>query len=144
MPALQPTTEQISRFTKDDHDGPIVMVNLLKFRERAQYAPDDPEHGDDISGAEAYARYGRGVAELTSDPQIGVTTIYAGPAAGFLIGEGDWDMVILARYPSRAHMARMMRDPRYQAAHRHRAAGLLHQDLIETRPHLIETRPQES
>ena len=27
----------------------------------------------------------------------------------------------------------MMRDPRYQEAHRHREAGLKHQDLIETK-----------
>lgn len=134
MPALQPTTDQISRFTKDQHDGPIVMVNLLKFRERAEYKPEDPEYGDDISGAEAYQRYGADVSKLTEDPEIGITTIYSGKTAGFLIGEGDWDMVLLARYPSRAHMARMMRDPRYQSAHRHRVAGLLHQDLIETRP----------
>lgn len=134
MPALQPTTDQISRFVKDEHDGPIVMINLLKFRDKAAYQPGDPEHGDGASGEEAYARYGAALAPLTADPEIGVTPIYSAPAARFLIGEGDWDMVVLARYPSRAHMARMMRDERYQAAHRHRAAGLLHQDLIETRP----------
>ena len=134
MPALQPTTEQITAFTKDSHDGPIVMINLLKFREAAEYQPGDPEYGDEITGAEAYARYGAGVAELRGDPQIGIEFVYSGPAARFLIGEGDWDMVAVARYPSRAHMARMMRDERYQKAHRHRAAGLLHQDLIETRP----------
>lgn len=134
MPALQPTTEQITAFTKDGHDGPIVMINLLKFREKAVYQPDDPEYGDEISGAEAYARYGAGVAKLASDPEIGIEFVYSGPAARFLIGEGDWDMVAVARYPSRVHMARMMRDERYQKAHRHRAAGLLHQDLIETRP----------
>ncbi len=134
MPALQPTTEQISTFTKDEHDGPIVMVNLLKFRDRAEYQPEDPEHGDGVSGREAYARYGAALAPLTADPEIAITPIYSAPAERFLIGSGDWDMVVLARYPSRAHMARMMLDPRYQAAHRHRAAGLLHQDLIETRP----------
>ncbi len=134
MPALQPTTEQITRFVQDDHDGPIVMINLLKFKDRAEYAESDPEHGDDISGFEAYQRYGAGVAKLAADPEIGIGTVYSAPAAGFLIGDGDWDMVILARYPSRAHMAKMMRDPRYQEAHRHRVAGLKHQDLIETRP----------
>ena len=134
MPALQPTTDQITRFTKDDHDGPIVMINLLKFKDRAAYAESDPEHGDDISGAEAYARYGAEVGKLGADPEIGIKMVYFAKAFGFLIGDGDWDAVALARYPSRAHMARMMRDPRYQQAHRHRVAGLQHQDLIETRP----------
>lgn len=134
MPALQPTTEQITRFTKDPYEGPIVMINLLKFSDKAAYQPDDPEYGEDITGAEAYARYGAEVAKLGADPEIGITAIYSAAAFGALIGEGDWDMVALARYPSRLHMARMMRDPRYQQAHRHRAAGLLHQNLIETRP----------
>lgn len=134
MPALQPTGEQLKTFVSDPHDGVIVMINLLKFRDRAIYQESDPEHGEDISGREAYARYGAGLVELTADPEIGITTLHVGQAERFLIGEGDWDMVAVAQYPSRKHMARMMADPRYQAVHRHRAAGLLHQDLIETRP----------
>lgn len=134
MPDLQPTTEQITRFTKDEHDGPIVMVNLLKFKDKATYADGDAEAAQNLTGQQAYAIYGAEVAKLGADPEIGIKTIYFGPAHGFLIGEGDWDAVALARYPSRVHMARMMRDPRYQAAHRHREAGLKHQDLIETRP----------
>lgn len=134
MPALQPTGEQLKSFVDDPHDGPIVMINLLKFRDKALYGEEDPEFGEGLTGREAYARYGAGVAALSSDPQIGITTLHVGRTARFLIGEGDWDTVAIAQYPSRKHMARMMADPRYQAAHRHRAAGLLHQDLIETRP----------
>ncbi|MEM1105985.1 MAG: DUF1330 domain-containing protein [Pseudomonadota bacterium] len=132
MPALQPTSQQLKSFIDEAYDGPIVMVNLLKFRAVAAYQEGDPEYGEEISGAEAYARYAAGVAELSADPNIGITFVYLGAAQRFLIGEGDWDQVALARYPSRKHMAQMMADPRYQAAHRHRVAGLLHQDLIET------------
>lgn len=134
MPALQPTTDQMRAFAKDEHDGPIVMINLLKFRDKAQYKPEDPEHGDDISGAEAYDRYAEGLEELSRDPSIGLKPLYAGSAHGFLIGEGDWDRVLVVHYPSRQHMLTMMRDARYQKVHRHREAGLLHQDLIETHP----------
>ncbi len=132
MPAKQPDTEQMRAFAKDPHDGPIVMLNLLKFRETADYQPDDPEYGDKISGEAAYDRYG---AELMTfaDADMGVETLYAGDAARFMIGSGDWDRVLLVRYPSRQHMLKMLSDERYTAAHRHRDAGLLHQDLIETR-----------
>ncbi|MEM5516743.1 hypothetical protein WNY37_07265 [Henriciella sp. AS95] len=134
MPAMQPTTDQMRRFAKDVHDGPIVMVNLLKFKTRAEYQPDDPEYGEPITGAEAYWRYNDALFMFSAEPQIGLEIVYDGPVAGMFIGDGDWDKVLVVRYPSRKHFLAMTSDPRYQDAHRHRAAGLLHQDLIETRP----------
>jgi uncharacterized protein (DUF1330 family) len=135
MPALQPTTDQMRSFAKDIHDGPIVMVNLLKFHERAQYKADDPERHDGISGEAAYDRYCAGLETLSSDPDIGLKILYTGNVHSFLIGgDEDWDRVLVVRYPSRQHMLRMMRDERYRDYHRHREAGLKHQDLIETRP----------
>ncbi|WP_300376316.1 DUF1330 domain-containing protein [Henriciella sp.] len=133
MPALQPDTDQMRRFAKDEHEGPVIMVNLLKFHEKAQYKESDPEKGDNISGEEAYNRYAKGLEALSDDPSIGLKTLYAGSVHGFLIGGNeDWDRVLVVHYPSRHHMLTMMRDPRYQEAHRHREAGLKHQDLIET------------
>ncbi|MEM9740764.1 MAG: DUF1330 domain-containing protein [Pseudomonadota bacterium] len=132
MPALHPRPEQQKAFIEDTHDGPIVMVNLLKFRDQAAYGEGDPEFGEAISGADAYARYGAEVVKLSADPDIGVQFIFLGQAKRSVIGDGDWDSVALAKYPSRMHMARMLADARYQAALRHRTAGLLHQDLIET------------
>ena len=135
MPALQPNTEQMTAFARDSHDGPVIMINLLKFRETAEYQESDPEKDDKISGEEAYNRYGTGLEALSADPGIGLEVLYAGAVHRFLIGgDENWDRVLVVRYPSRQHMLRMMRDPRYQEAHRHRVAGLLHQDLIETRP----------
>ena len=137
MPALQPDTEQMTRFAKDPHEGAVVMINLLKFKEEATYSSDDPEASEGLSGAQAYDRYAKGLEELAADPQIGLKVLYGGSAHGFLIGGNkgeDWDRVLVVLYPSRHHMLRMMRDERYRAAHRHREAGLLHQDLIETHP----------
>lgn len=137
MPALQPDNEQMTRFAKDGHGGPVVMINLLKFKDQAEYKPDDPEAKENLTGAEAYGRYGKGLEQLSADPAIGLKVLYAGSAHGFLIGGNkgeDWDRVLVVHYPSRHHMLTMMRDPRYQQAHRHREAGLLHQDLIETHP----------
>ena len=134
MPALQPTTEQMRDFAKAEDNGqPIFMINLLKFHDKAQYKDSDPEQGESFSGEEAYNRYGKGLEALTSDPSIGLEILYAGSVQRFLIGgDEDWDRVLVVRYPSRQHMLTMMRDPRYQEAHRHREAGLKHQDLIET------------
>ena len=62
--AVYPNEEQMKGFTKGDHGEPISMVNLLKFRKKAEY-PDGRE--TDLTGAEAYAIYGLGVSKLVAD-----------------------------------------------------------------------------
>ena len=52
--ALDPLPEQVKAFLANHPDGePVFMLNLLKFKKRATY-----HDGEDISGAEAYGRYG--------------------------------------------------------------------------------------
>jgi len=53
---IDPTDEQISAITTSTIDTPIVMVNLNRYRERAVY--DAPGSDDDVSGRDAYLRYG--------------------------------------------------------------------------------------
>ena len=43
MPAFQPTADQFRAFRDDPYEGPIAQVNLLKFRVKSEYGPDDPE-----------------------------------------------------------------------------------------------------
>ncbi|MEM9667836.1 MAG: DUF1330 domain-containing protein [Pseudomonadota bacterium] len=129
MKAIQPTPEQASAFMARDEDASIVMVNLLKFKDKASYAEGTAEYGEDISGAEAYRRYGVEVAGILSD--IGATPIITGIQPNFMIGDGEWDVVALVRYPSRAAMISMTQSAEYQAIHHHREAGLAHQELIE-------------
>jgi hypothetical protein len=62
-------------------DGPIVMVNLLKFLEKAQYEDGrDPE----LSGREAYHRYGRGVEKLVR--ACGGRVLFPGDVSGLSLG----------------------------------------------------------
>ncbi|MEO0882891.1 MAG: DUF1330 domain-containing protein [Pseudomonadota bacterium] len=127
--AIEPTTEQTAAFLNRDQDETIVMVNLLKFKDKATYAEGTAEHGEDVSGAAAYMRYGVEVNKILA--KIGATPLFAGAAPNMMIGEGDWDMVALVRYPSRAAMIGMTQSAEYQAIHHHREAGLDHQDLVE-------------
>ena len=84
--------------------GPVVMVNMLRLRDRA-----------------AYKRY----SELTM-PLIkarGGTVIGAGDGEGVAYGDAAadrWDYVVLVRYPSRAAFLDMLRSPEYAAANVHR------------------------
>ena len=58
--ALTPNEQQIKEFTEGDTDTPIYMVNLLKFKEKAEY---EDKRNTDLSGEEAYAIYGMEVIE---------------------------------------------------------------------------------
>ena len=128
--AVFPTPEQATAFFGGDEDGPFVMINLLKFRDRAAY-PDgsDPE----LSGREAYARYGAAVQACLA--AVGGRSVFAGAVTDLMLGEVEdlWDMVALAEYPSRAAMMKMVSSPEYQAIEKHRVAGLAGQLNIRTK-----------
>ena len=51
---VDPTKETFAQFRENDRPGPILMLNLVGFRNEAAY-PD----GRKATGAEAYAAYGR-------------------------------------------------------------------------------------
>ncbi|MEO9970143.1 MAG: DUF1330 domain-containing protein [Hyphomonadaceae bacterium] len=130
MTTIQPTPEQAQAFFGRDQDSPICMINLLKFKDKATYEADRAEAAENLTGREAYMRYGAAVGGLLAD--IGATPTFAGSINDMMIGEGDWDMVAIVEYPSRASMMQMGTSEAYQAIHYHRDAGLAHQLLIDT------------
>lgn len=128
--AVFPGPEQAAAFFGGGEDGPFVMINLLKFRDRAVY-PDGTE--PDLSGRDAYRRYGAAVQACLAS--VGARPVYAGDVTEIMLGEIDelWDMVALAEYPSRAAMMAMVSSPAYQAIEKHRVAGLAGQLNIRTK-----------
>ena len=123
-PAIDPNAEQIARLTASADTGPIVMVNLLRFKERA----DGIDAG--VSGAEAYGRYGAAVAPLLEKAGGRVLSTVVCEDSIIGPGEREWDMVILVEYPSREAFLGMVSDPDYQAVVPHRTAGLADSRLI--------------
>ena len=127
--AVTPTAEQIEGFLAPDAAGPIFMVNLLKFKERAEY-----EDGREtpLSGREAYALYAAEVAKVIT--QVGGKLIFGANVERLMLGEVEelWDQVAIAMYPTRAAMFEMIQLPEYAAISVHRTAGLAGQLNIET------------
>ncbi len=132
MPAFQPTADQFRAFRDDPHEGPIAQVNLLKFRVKAEYGPDDPEHGADEPGSVAYGRYVDAFRVAAAD--VGGQCLLYAEGERYFIGQGDWDAVLVMHFPSRAAFIATLNHPAYDDMHRHRTAGLLCQDLLTTRP----------
>ncbi len=127
---VHPSPEQAAAFFGADDDGPLCMVNLLKFKEKAEYADgSEPE----LSGREAYLRYGVGVQACLA--AVGGRARFSGIVTDLMLGEVEelWDMVAIAEYPSRDAMLRMVQSPEYQAITKHRDAGLAGQLNIGTK-----------
>lgn len=129
MGAIEPTEEQLKAFMAADQNAPIVMVNLLKFRERARY--EDGRADGDVTGAEAYGRYGAVASKKIEE--IGGRMMWGAPREMTMIGDAaaDFDAVATVFYPSRAAFLTMVSMPDYREALVHRTAGLDHQLLIQ-------------
>ena len=127
--ALMPNDEQMAGFLEKDKDQPIFMVNLLKFKDKAEY-PDKRE--TDLTGAEAYAIYGKEVRKHLE--KVGGKPIFSGKVSRLMLGEVEdlWDMIAIATYPNRKAMLDMISDPEYIKSAQHRVAGLEGQLNIDT------------
>ena len=125
---VAPTEEQMKGFLEPGREGPIYMLNLLKFKEVAEYADG---RKTDLSGAEAYAIYGQEVIQHLQ--KVGGAPMFSAGVERLMLGEVEelWDAAAIAMYPSRKAMLEMISSPEYQASALHREAGLAGQLNIE-------------
>ena len=127
---VMPNEKQMEEFLEEGHDEPIFMVNLLKFKDRAEY-PDKRE--SNLSGKEAYAIYSKEVVGHLE--KVGGKPIFGSEVTRLMLGEVEdlWDQVAIAMYPNRKAMLKMISDPGYIKSAQHRVAGLAGQLNIETK-----------
>jgi uncharacterized protein (DUF1330 family) len=131
---INPTSEQIAALAAvagTEADGPLVMLNLNAYRERASYDGDPPGGGSpDVSGREAYERYGQTALALLA--RVGGEIVWHAPATLTVIGDesDSYDEVIAVRYPSAEAFLALALDPEVAAALAHRNAGLARAALI--------------
>jgi len=120
MSAITPNPQQFQQLAMSPDEGPVTMLNLLKFEQRA----------GDGSGAQAYARYGEAAVRMVEER--GGRIVWQSRAEQTLIGDEteDWDIVALVEYPSRKTFIEMVSAPGYMKSHEHREAGLERTVLI--------------
>jgi uncharacterized protein (DUF1330 family) len=107
-------------------DAPLVMLNLMRFRERSL--------DGNGSGWDAYLRYS--ALSIKQIKAVGGTIIWTGNAETVALGVPDrhrWDYVALVRYPSRAAFLEMMHSPGYAVANVERENGCADHAIIATR-----------
>ena len=105
------------------------MVNLLKFKDKAEYQDG---RATDLSGREAYGLYAEGVSRLLAE--VGGAVVFNGGVERLMLGEVEdlWDSIAIAMYPSRGAMLKMMMTDGMKDISAHREAGLEGQLNIET------------
>ena len=125
---IGPTKEQIQALLDSDLEAPVVMLNLLKFAERA--GGDDGAGDGAQSGRDSYTRYGDRVRSMLE--KVGGRILWQGRPDSVVIGgdADDWDAVILVEYPSRKAFIDMTSSPKYQEVSKDRTAGLADSRLI--------------
>jgi uncharacterized protein (DUF1330 family) len=125
---ITPTQHQVEQLASHPSEEPVVMLNLLRFKDDA----DGIDAG--VSGQQAYARYGEQAAPFLQ--RVGGRVLIAVQASEMVIGPAalEWHMAILVEYPSRKHFLQMATDPEYLAVHEHRDAALADSRLIACTP----------
>ncbi|WP_417496337.1 DUF1330 domain-containing protein [Maricaulis sp.] len=120
---------QIEAMMQPGPAGPVFMVNLLKFKDKAEYA-DGRQCA--LSGREAYNIYGKAIMEVL--PEFGGKLVFVGNTSFLALGQVEelWDEVAIIMYPDRGALLRMSLSPAWQAIAVHREAGLKGQLNIET------------
>jgi len=131
MSSIEPSPEKLQSFLESGSDGAsIVMINLLRYREQANY----PEGfaGEPCSGREAYGRYGE--VAIKTIAAVGGRMVWMGSVQATVIGPAgeEWDDAVLVEYPSRKAFLGMVSQPDYLAAAPHRTAALQDSRLIAT------------
>ena len=123
------STFNISEIEQSSDDGPVTMLNLVKYRDRAL---------DGVgSGREAYQRYTQKAQDYVE--ARGGRVLWAGIVAEAGLQDGltddsvDWDWALLVCYPNRAAFVDMVTSPEYLAANKHRTNGLSKHAILACR-----------
>ena len=122
---IDPERDQFDSFKALPRDQPIMMLNFLRFSDKAVY-----EDGREATGSEAYAAYGRESGPIFR--RVGGEIIWRGKQELMVIGPKDkhWDLIFVARYPTAGAFLEMVTDPVYRSAVKHRQAAVLDSRLI--------------
>ncbi|WP_252257943.1 DUF1330 domain-containing protein [Erythrobacter aurantius] len=131
---IDPSPENFKAFKDLPRDEPIHMLNLLRYRDLAEYPEGHEHHGNGWTGRRAYQEYG-----ATSGPifaRVGGKIVWRGAFQTMVTGPGDkdWHDGFVAQYPSSAAFFEMIKDPDYQLAVMNRTAALVDSRLMRFAP----------
>lgn len=142
-----PNWEMLGRWLKLDaaDDGPFWALNLMRYREVADYGDGSDGAGaatdasePAVSGKEADDAY----APLGPLAAVGAMVAFHGDVVDQPLGEPGWHRVGIVRYPSRAAFLAMQQRDDFKQQHVHKEAGMEFTIVMATHPqHHSEPSP---
>ncbi|MGB3752883.1 MAG: DUF1330 domain-containing protein [Parerythrobacter sp.] len=131
---IDPTASGFAAFKALPRDEPIHMLNLLLFRDQAEYPAGHEHAAKNWSGRRAYEEYGK-----TSGPifrRVGGSIVWRGAFQAMVTGPEarEWHDGFVASYPNSGAFFEMIKDPEYQLAVANRTAALANSRLIRFAP----------
>ncbi|CAN5453837.1 hypothetical protein BH10ACT11_BH10ACT11_13000 [soil metagenome] len=124
--AVEPSAEQVTAIgaaAGGPDDGPVVMLNLNRYRKQAEYA-DGALDSEPAKGRDAYARYA--AVAVPTLARVGARILWHSEAEQTVVGDSSdvYDEVIAVWYPSRAAFLELATDREVGKVLHHRLAGL--------------------
>lgn len=125
---IDPTDDQLAELAAADLTTPVAMLNLNRYRERAAY--ENPGSDDDVSGRDAYLRYGE--VAMRAMAEVGARVLWMAPAEQLFVGcdHDTYDEALLVWYPNRGAFLQMVSLDWYRDALAHRRAALEQATII--------------
>jgi len=119
---VNPSKEQMNQLMEYPPDTPLVMLNILKFKNNTAEKTE--------TGKEAYARYFKNVQPFVIHAKAKL--LWKGDVVSTVIGDttDQPDMVFLIEYPSVNHFLSMVSNPAYQKVAMDRTIALEYGGLI--------------
>ncbi len=123
--------------TPPEEDGPVYMVNLMKYHQVAQY---DGATESTRTGREADDEY----APTAILRDIGARIVFVGDVQRQLLGEPAWDRIGVVRYPTRRAFMEMQRRGDFKEKHVHKEAGMEQTTVMSCLPMPVPAFPDPS
>ena len=116
MAHIELLEEKLEAVANLPHEGPVAMLNLLRFKGEAGRA-----------SFEKYLEHAHPLGE-----KVGIRFMYAGAGQVSVIGPEQWDMLVLVEYPNRAAFLSLVQSAEYKAIVHYRYEALEDSRLILT------------
>ncbi len=131
---IDPSPENFAAFKALPRDTPIRMLNMIRYKDLADYPGGHPNAGKGLTGRQAYAEYSRAIALILA--RVGAQMAWRGKFETVVTGpaEPEWDDVFVMGYPGAGAFLAMVTDPEYRRHVAHRAAAVADSRLIRYAP----------
>lgn len=135
LPYGQVNVEYLERLRASaTDDGPVWMVNLMKYRERAEY---EDGRETELSGREADGVY----SPIEQLHALGAEVVFVADVEDQMLGDGTiWDRVAIVKYPSGRAFTELHDQEGYEERHEHKVAGMEKTIILGCHPMDIQGR----